>query len=198
MLRPAFRLKIREGCGLVIVVALCVAFILRESAHRRAVLQANNELREYRVQKAFREFMEVTFGDLGMAVIKAPDRVEFCPFPAQGATVDLDYAPLEDILAQSSIAKGIAVPAEFGTLLYHEFTPFAVENLALYHAPAAFRLVKFTRAGDKVLVFVGVEGKKRYAKVFVLDPRDKLTNPGTGWFGFESKLIDGLVTSTGW
>lgn len=158
-------------------------------------MNLENEIKLEKSKTIFKHFMDVTFGELGILVVKEPQEVQLRVLSVGGERIELDQSAPKDILSQISTKKSIKLPNESGEKVYNEFTSFSVDDQFSSFDPVPAAVLEFTRNGDTVLVFSGKEGGLNYAKILVLDAGKNRKNMNYGWFKFDSSLIDKIMSN---
>src|SRR5260370_41493707 len=106
MSRRLFNLKIREKCGIIVIIALGLALFVQRSTYRRAMMNLEKEAQLAQSKNIFNKFMDVTFGDLGHLVVKEPQEIRLHVFLAGVKKIELDQSSPKDILSLLSTDKG--------------------------------------------------------------------------------------------
>jgi len=187
-------MKIREASALIVVIALSLALVVQKAAYRRTIMGLENEAQQEKSTKIFQKFMQLTFGELGILVMKEPQEVRLYTL-SRG--IELDQATPKDILLQISSQKGEQVPLEFAVKVYNEFTPHVVDDQFSYFNPAPVAALKIVRNGDTVLLFSAKENGLGYTKIMAFDEDKNLKNFNYKWFKFQSAMIDKVIAGEG-
>jgi hypothetical protein len=195
MSRPTLNLKIREASALVVIIALGLALLVQCSAYLRTIMDLENEVKFAQHKNIFKKFMDMTFGELGVLIIREPQEMRLHVFSTDGKKLEFDRSSPIDIMSQMPAYKKIKLSEKYGRKFYNEFTPESVDDQFSYFDPAMVAALEFVRNGDSVLVFSGKENGLSYARVFVLDANKKRKNENYGWFKFGSTLMDEIMAS---
>ncbi|APW62423.1 hypothetical protein [Paludisphaera borealis] len=187
-----FNVKLRDAIALIVPIALALALFAERTAHQRTLIELKQNVLEKRSNKIFDSFMDETFGELGMLVLKDPQEIRLHRLSTEG--IELDYVDPKDVLTRFSPRIGEQVPLEFAAQLRGEFTSDKVDDLFSYFAPVPIAVLEFMRNGDVVLLFWGKESSHRYMRVVIHDGVSNKTTKNHGWFRFDTAVIDNLLT----
>jgi hypothetical protein len=186
----AVKLTIRDALATVVVLGLGMAILMRETAYRNRVIVLEGKASIANSDKAFREFMAATFGELGAVVMKDPH--VFRIYPASANDTELyDPSPAE-ILSLISKREGELVAPDIAVKLYNEFTQDNLDYLSSSYDPVPTGIFRIERNGDTTILISGEE-HGAFVKVFVLDTRGRFRNKGRAWMRIQSATINELL-----